>query len=80
MTLDGGIVRGGKVIPVIESRTQLAAHLRRDLEALGLERKVKDAHPSAGRGWHCGVQRHSARDSLNGSLAKQQKSANDHHS
>jgi hypothetical protein len=43
MSLDGGIVKGGKVIPVVETRTQLAAHLRRDLEALGLERRAKDA-------------------------------------
>ena len=41
LALEGGIVKGGKVIPVVESRTQLAAHLRRNLEALGLERKVK---------------------------------------
>jgi hypothetical protein len=41
MTLDGGIIRSGKAIPAIETRTQLAAHLRRDLEALGLARRVK---------------------------------------
>jgi hypothetical protein len=41
MALDGGIVRGGQVVPVIETRTALAAHLRRDLEALGLERRQK---------------------------------------
>jgi hypothetical protein len=43
MALNGGIVLGGKDIPVIESRTQLAAHLRRNLEALGLSRRVKAA-------------------------------------
>ena len=46
MALDGGIVRGGQAVPVIETRTSLATHLRRDLEALGLERrhKVKTLH------------------------------------
>jgi hypothetical protein len=43
MSLDGGIIKGNKVIPVIESRTQLAAHLRRDLEALGLKRIAREA-------------------------------------
>jgi hypothetical protein len=43
MNLDGGIVRGNKVIPVIETRTQLATHLRRDLETLGLKRVAKDS-------------------------------------
>jgi hypothetical protein len=43
MKLDGGIVRGGKVISVIDTRTSLATHLRRDLETLGLKRVAKDA-------------------------------------
>ena len=41
MALDAGIIRSGKVIPVIEARTQLPSHARRNLEALGLDRKVK---------------------------------------
>ena len=41
MKLDGSIVRNGKVISVIDTRTPLAAHLRRDLESLGLQRRVK---------------------------------------
>jgi hypothetical protein len=41
MNLDGGIVSGSKVIPVIDTRTQLAAHLRRNLETLGLQRRTK---------------------------------------
>jgi hypothetical protein len=41
--LDGNIVKGNKVISVVESRTQLAAHLRRNLEALGLQRRQKVA-------------------------------------
>jgi hypothetical protein len=42
MSLNGGIIKGGKVVPVVESRTSLAAHLRRNLEALGLQRRVKE--------------------------------------
>ena len=41
MKLDGSIVQNGKVISVIDTRTPLAAHLRRDLESLGLQRRVK---------------------------------------
>ena len=41
MSLDGGIIKGGKVVPVVESRTSLASHLRRNLEALGLQRRVR---------------------------------------
>lgn len=41
MSLDGGIIKGGKVVPVMDSRISLAAHLRRNLEALGLQRRVK---------------------------------------
>ena len=33
MSLDGGIIKGGKMVPVMESRTSLASHLRRNLEA-----------------------------------------------
>jgi hypothetical protein len=41
MSLDGGIIRAGKMVPVVESRTSLASHLRRNLEALGLQRRVR---------------------------------------
>ncbi|HEX9263850.1 MAG TPA: hypothetical protein VF977_05740 [Candidatus Binatia bacterium] len=41
MALDGGIVGKGKVIPVVDTRTKLAGHLREDLRALGLHRRVK---------------------------------------
>jgi len=41
MNLDGGIIKSGKVISVIDTRTSLAAPLRRDLEALGLHRRGK---------------------------------------
>jgi hypothetical protein len=42
MRLDGDLVRNGKVISVIETRTSLATHLRRDLESLGLKRVSKE--------------------------------------
>jgi hypothetical protein len=41
ISLDGGIVAKGKVIPVVDRRTKLAGHLREDLRALGLHRRVK---------------------------------------
>ena len=41
INLDGGIVSGSKVIPAVDTRTQLAAHVRRNLETLGLKRAVK---------------------------------------
>jgi len=41
MALDGGIVGKGKVIPVVDTRTKHAGHLREDLRALGLHRRVK---------------------------------------
>jgi hypothetical protein len=40
ISLDGGIVGKGKVIPVVDTRTKLAGHLREDLRALGLHRRV----------------------------------------
>ena len=42
MALEGGIIRNFKAVPVVETRTQLATHLRRTLEALGLQRRVKE--------------------------------------
>src|ERR1041384_4116865 len=30
MNLDGGIVKNGRALPIIDTRTSLAAHLRRD--------------------------------------------------
>ena len=42
MALDGGLIRGGKAVPVIDTRTQLAAHLRRHLESLGLKRVPRE--------------------------------------
>jgi hypothetical protein len=41
MSLDGGIVRGNKVISVVDTRVKLAAHLRENLKALGLQRRAK---------------------------------------
>jgi hypothetical protein len=41
ISLDGGIVGKGKVIPVVDTRTKLAGHLREDLRALGLHRRIK---------------------------------------
>jgi hypothetical protein len=41
ISLDGGIVGKGKVIPVVDTRTKLAGHLREDLRALGLKRVSK---------------------------------------
>ena len=41
MNVEGGIVKGGKVLPVVDTRTQLAGHLRRALETLGLKRVSK---------------------------------------
>ena len=41
MSLDGGIIRQFKVIPVVDTRTKLASHLRDNLRALGLHRRVK---------------------------------------
>jgi hypothetical protein len=42
MNLDGGIIKNGKVISVVETRTSLPSHLRRDLEALGLHRQQRE--------------------------------------
>jgi hypothetical protein len=42
LALDGGIIRNNKLLPVIEQRTALASHLRRTLEALGLQRVSRD--------------------------------------
>jgi hypothetical protein len=41
--LDGGIIKQGKVIPVVDTRTKLASHLRENLRAIGLHRRVKTA-------------------------------------
>jgi hypothetical protein len=41
MALDGGIVSKSKVIPLVDTRTKLAGHLRENLRALGLHRRVK---------------------------------------
>ena len=39
--LDGNIVKGNKVISVVDTRTKLASHLRDNLRAIGLHRRVK---------------------------------------
>jgi hypothetical protein len=41
MSLDGGIVRNGKVISVVDTRVKLAAHLKETLRTIGLQRKTK---------------------------------------
>src|SRR6516162_8399346 len=38
---DGSIVKKTRVIPVVDTRTKLASHLRDNLRALGLHRRVK---------------------------------------
>jgi hypothetical protein len=41
--LDGGIIKQGKAIPVVDTRIKLASHLRENLRAIGLHRRVKTA-------------------------------------
>ena len=41
MKLDGNIIKQGKVISVIDTRTKLASHLRENLRAIGLKRQAK---------------------------------------
>jgi hypothetical protein len=39
--LDGNIIKKNRAIPVVDTRTKLASHLRDNLRALGLQRRVK---------------------------------------
>ena len=43
LRIEGGIIKQGKVISVVDTRTKLASHLRENLRAIGLHRRVKQA-------------------------------------